>query len=269
MTAAVFEAALAGVLAAGAAADLAAVASSRRTPAGRPHLAVLIALRLAPRVASPAYLRSQTILAGLARRADDIYALKAVAALVAALLASPATIAIGVRPGVALLLVVAAFGFLIPDLVLRRRIARRRERLAVELPAVLDLLAVGLGAGLPIASALEQVARRHGGTLGAELRAAQASVAAGASRGRALSALRDRCPHEGVAAMVAAIERADRHGVRLAPALRAIATDARRHRARAVHERASRAAPQIQLVIALGLVPATMLIVAAVLVSSL
>ena len=63
--------------------------------------------------------------------------------------------------------------------------------------------------------------------------------------------------------MVAAIGRADRHGASLGPALAAIATDAREHRARAIREHAAKAAPQIQLVIALGLVPATMLIVAA------
>jgi tight adherence protein C len=72
-----------------------------------------------------------------------------------------------------------------------------------------------------------------------------------------------RCPLEEVAALVAAIGRAERHGAPLTPSLRAIAVDARAHRAQRLRERAARAAPQIQLVVALLLVPAVMLIVGA------
>ena len=118
-------------------------------------------------------------------------------------------------------------------------------------------------------AALQEVARRHGGLLGTELRIADRAIQAGATRTDALNGLRERCPHEGVAAMVAAIARADRHGASLGPALGSIAAQAREHRARAIREHAARAAPQIQLVIALGLVPATMLIVAAGLLSAL
>lgn len=57
--------------------------------------------------------------------------------------------------------------------------------------------------------------------------------------------------------------RADRHGAPLTPALAALAADARAARARAVREQAAKAAPKIQLVVALLLVPAVMLLVGA------
>ena len=62
---------------------------------------------------------------------------------------------------------------------------------------------------------------------------------------------------------MAAIGRSERHGAPLAPALHALAADARAQRAQRVRERAARAAPKIQLVVALLLVPAVMLLVGA------
>jgi tight adherence protein C len=72
-----------------------------------------------------------------------------------------------------------------------------------------------------------------------------------------------------VRSLVAAIERADRHGAPLAPALAALAHDARADRARALGDQAARAAPKIQLVIAQLLVPGVLLLVAAALVGAL
>ncbi len=63
--------------------------------------------------------------------------------------------------------------------------------------------------------------------------------------------------------LVAALERTERHGAPLGPALAALAADARARRAQRLRERAARAAPKIQLVVALLLVPAVMLVVGA------
>jgi tight adherence protein C len=72
-----------------------------------------------------------------------------------------------------------------------------------------------------------------------------------------------------VAALVAALRRAERHGAPLGGTLAAQAAEARAAHARRLHEQAARAAPKIQLVVALMLVPAAMLLVAAALVASL
>ena len=72
-----------------------------------------------------------------------------------------------------------------------------------------------------------------------------------------------------MAALSAALERAERHGAPLAETLAAQAAEARAAHARRLHEQAAKAAPKIQLVVALLLVPSVMLLVAAALVASL
>jgi tight adherence protein C len=68
---------------------------------------------------------------------------------------------------------------------------------------------------------------------------------------------------------VGALRRSARHGSPLGPALGAIAADARAERARRVRDSAARAAPKVQLIVALLLVPAVLLLVAAALAASL
>lgn len=269
MSAAGLEAAVAAALLTWAAADLLAFARQGGGRERRLERLAISARRLAPGVVSDDRLRARASAAGLGRFGEDILALKCALALMAAVTMVPLAGVLGSRAGGLLLVGTATGAFLAPDLLLARRIAARRRRIAIELPAFLDLLGVTVGAGLPVQAALHEVAQRQGGLLGTELRAAERAFQAGEPREHALEGLRERCPHEGVAAMVSAIARADRHGTKLGAALAAIAVDARQHRARAIREHAAKAAPQIQLVIALGLVPATMLIVAAGLISSL
>jgi tight adherence protein C len=88
----------------------------------------------------------------------------------------------------------------------------------------------------------------------------------GAARSEVLRELVARCPGTGVATLAAAIARSDRHGAPLAPALAALAAEARAEQSRRLRDGAARAAPKIQLVVALVLVPAVMLLVGAVLV---
>jgi tight adherence protein C len=132
-----------------------------------------------------------------------------------------------------------------------------------EIADVLDLLRVCVEAGRAPAAALAEVGARHRGLLGAELRRAAAQLALGRPRAEVHDTLAARCPVDEAAALVAALARADRHGAPLAPALTALAADARAARARQVRERAAKAAPKIQLVIALMLVPAVMLLIGA------
>jgi tight adherence protein C len=193
----------------------------------------------------------------------DVVAIKWGAAMAAVVAALPAATVLPGRLGPLALAAAPAAAFLAPDVWLARRTRRRRAAMAAELADVLDLLHVAVTAGLTPQRALGEVGRRRSGPLAAELRAAAARAGLGVPRADALAALRRRCPLEGVAALVAAIGRAERHGAPLAPALRALAADARAQRAQRLRERAARAAPKIQLVVALLLVPAVMLLVGA------
>lgn len=221
--------------------------------------------------AAPRDLADRIAAAGspLGMNVADVMAAKGAGAVLAVLCAVPAGTVLPGRLGLVGLVAGPAAGFLAPDLWLARRTRRRGAEMDVELADVLDLLRVATEAGLSVSRALGEVGRRRAGLLAAELRACTRAMSLGVRRTDALAQLRRRCPVGGVGPLVAAIDRADRHGAPLAPALAALAADARAQRARAVGDRAARAAPKIQLVVALLLVPSVMLIVAAALLDAL
>jgi tight adherence protein C len=195
-------------------------------------------------------------------------AAKTGAVLVALLAAAGPATALPGRLGPVALVATPLAAAYAPDLLLRRRARRRGRLMRAEVADVLDLLRVCVEAGRSPTAALAEVGRRHRGLLGRELRRAAHAHVLGHARSDVLVDLDARCPLPEIAALVAALRRADRHGAALAPALAALAADARAARARAVREQAAKAAPKIQLVVALLLVPAVMLLVGAALASA-
>ncbi|HEX5713586.1 MAG TPA: type II secretion system F family protein [Solirubrobacterales bacterium] len=184
---------------------------------------------------------------------------------IAALFAAPAA------PGRTALLVaigLPAAGFLVPDALLEREARRRQRRLLAALPDALDLLAVSAGSGRGPAAGLEQLARAGQGPLAEELRLTAAELSYGLPLSAALRSLRARVPGPELATLVATIERSRRFGSPLAEQLRRQAGALRRDGRRATEERAARAAPKIQLVVALVLVPSVLLMIAAALIAN-
>lgn len=239
----------------------------RRDVPPRPWPAGLRLLgRLGRRVGAPAApdLAARIAAAGLERHvtASEVTAAKGGGGLAVALGVAPLLVGSG-RGGALLALGACAGAFLLPDAVLRRRTRTRMRRCAADLADVLDLLRVATAAGMPVARAMGEIGRRHPGLLAAEMRRCAGEIALGVAHATALAGLRARCPLPAVAALVAAIGRADRHGAPVGPALVALAVDARSERARLVADRAARAAPKIQLVVALLLVPSVLLVVGA------
>jgi tight adherence protein C len=247
--------------------------AARRGGGAHPHLAGMTVLlaRIARRAgvrAAPGDLEARIAAAGepLGLAVGDVIALKGAGALGMALVVLPVAGALPARLGSAALLAAPVAGFLLPELVLARRSRARARRIGDELADVLDLLRVAVAAGLPVGRAMGEVGRRMSGVLATELDGAAARIQLGMPLGEALHALVARCPAPGVAALVAAIRRAHVHGAPLTPALEALAAEARAEQARGLRDAAARAAPKIQLVVALVLVPAVMLLVGAVLV---
>jgi tight adherence protein C len=224
------------------------------------------ALAAALRLGLPARLRR----AGLESRLPlgaVLMAKLAAAALggIAALATVPAA------PGRTALLValgMPAAGFVLPDALLEREARRRRRRLLSALPDALDLLAIGSAAGRSPAAGFAEIAGAGTGPLAAELRVAVAELSCGVMLPEALQALRERVPGSEVATLCASIERSRRLGSPLADQLRRQAASLRRDQRRAVEERAARAAPKIQLVVALVLVPSVLLMIAAALIAN-
>jgi tight adherence protein C len=272
---AIMLAATAGVLLALGVVDLVTLAADHRRAAvpsprrpARSARATAVLAQLGRRVgvpAAPLDLGTRLAGAGLARTISptDAMAIKAGAGVAAALLVMPLASALPLRLALVALPASAAAGFLAPDLMLTRRTRRRAERAALELADALDLLRVAVAAGLPTHRALAEVGRRHRGLVADELRASADRLALGVPHTDALATLERSLPLPAIAQLTAAISRAERHGTPLAPTLSALATESRSTRARALQHRAARAAPRIQLTIALLLVPAVLLVVSA------
>lgn len=182
-----------------------------------------------------------------------------------ALAAAPAA------PGHLSLLVTAglpAAGFFLPDALLERRARLRKRRLVGALPDACDLLAVAAAAGRGPASGFAELARGSDGPLAEELRMTVAELSCGRPLSAALRSLRDRVPGSELATLCAAIERSRRYGSPLAEQLRRQSSALRSDQRRAVEEHAAKAAPKIQLVVALILVPSVLLMIVAALIAN-
>ena len=173
------------------------------------------------------------------------------------------------RLGPLIALVAPVAGFLSPDLWLARLAAGRARRVRRELPTLLDLLRVTVEAGSSLGEALRSVGERADGPLAAEWRAIGRQEALGVPLSAALAGMVERVPLPEARALVAALDRARRHGAPLAETLAAQSRDARFALARRVREDAARAGPKMQLVVALLLVPSVLLLVAAALAAAL
>ena len=93
-------------------------------------------------------------------------------------------------------------------------------------------------------------------------------MAWGAGQARALDGLKRRVGGKEIAALCATLERSRRLGSPLADQLRQQSAGLRQDQKRAIEEEAARAAPKIQLVIALVLVPSVLLMIAASLIAN-
>jgi tight adherence protein C len=233
-------------------------------------------LALAARLPEPltGYARSERVverirLAGLESRLDPATLMPIRVA--SAVLAAPfALSAAPLAPGrtSALVLIGAPLGAaLAPDLVLARIAARRRVVVAAALPDALELMAVGAVSGGGPRSLLREAAHGSGGPLREELAAASAVIECGGSQRAVLGEVRAASTPE-LAAMAVALDRSHRLGSPIAEGLREQAASLRAAQTRALESRAAKAAPKIQLVVALLLVPSVLLMIAAAIIAN-
>jgi tight adherence protein C len=160
-------------------------------------------------------------------------------------------------------------GFVAPDFWLARATRVRSEAAVRELPDLLDLMRVSVGAGIAPIRAMGDVAAQFDGPLAAEWLRIAAAVSLGEPQSAAFRSLTERIASEEVRAFAEALQRSQRHGLPLGATLATHATRARDARRRRIREQAARAGPKMQLVVALVLVPSMLLVVAALLVSEL
>jgi tight adherence protein C len=146
-----------------------------------------------------------------------------------------------------LVLLMAAIGFYLPFFWLRRRIARRRRLLLRALPDALDLMAIGVSAGLALDSAMLEVVEKWEGELSREFGQVLNEIRMGISRRQALLNLVERTQIEDIRLIVAALIQAEELGSNISETL-AIQAEQLRIRRRQWAEEQARKAPVKMLI---------------------
>ena len=267
-------AALAGALVAATEAARAA-AVDRRTnaaPAAHRGAPVLIGVGRAVVSVAPGLGRRPAFLAGPRAAAAaaaagltqaDVAALRAGAAVTFGCVGLAALLLVGGVAGVLLAVLTGLAGAAYADVWLRSADRARRERIEREAPALLELVAAAVAAGVLLDAALAGARAAVSGPLAEQLDLAHANIELGHPRRVELLELAERTGSPSLAGLALAVSLSDRLGVPMADALRRAARRARADRMRVVSERAAAAAPRVLLVVVFVLVPAALIPMAA------
>jgi tight adherence protein C len=136
--------------------------------------------------------------------------------------------------------VCAAIGVLLPDQLLSRAARVRRDRIAAELPTVLEFLTLSLSAGEAVLDALRRVARAGNGDLAREIAVVVAQVNAGVPLASALQRCADEIQLPALSRTVDQLVGALDRGSPLVEVLRAQAQDSRDDAKRSLLEAAGK-----------------------------
>ncbi len=165
-----------------------------------------------------------------------------------------------------LLSVLLAFGLglILPSMWLNWRIHRRKERLQLALPDMMDLSVVCVEAGLGLDQALVRIGRELRGPhpdLSDELRAYELETNAGMSRVVALRNLATRTDLDDLKALTAVLVQADRFGTSIGQSLRIFSDSLRTKRRQLAEERAAKLNVKMVVPLVIFIFPAIVVVV--------
>jgi len=141
--------------------------------------------------------------------------------------------------------VIAFFGFLAPMLLLRRRAKNRQNQFWKALPDSIDLLTTCVEAGLSLDFAFQRVAERHHGPVGDELSRMLREKALGQTRREALTAMADRMDLPDLNVLVNSVIQAEVLGTSIGQVLRIQSRQLRTRRRQRAEQAARQAAPKM------------------------
>ncbi len=165
--------------------------------------------------------------------------------------------------------VLAVAGHLGPVRWVQARARRRRRQVVRELPELIDLVVICTEAGMALDPSLRLAAERLPGVLATEVGHALRELDLGTRRRDAYVALAQRLGVPELTGLVGALLQADELGAPIASVLTRQAELLRSARTQDIREHAARAAPKVQLIVAMVMVPAALLVVLGVLVIQL
>ncbi|MES9899106.1 MAG: type II secretion system F family protein [Sedimenticola sp.] len=160
--------------------------------------------------------------------------------------------------------VVALFGFYLPDGYLDHRIQRRQTTLQESFPDAMDMLMVCIEAGMGLDSAInrvgEEIVFSHP-QLGTEFRLVGLELRAGKERESALRSLADRTGLEEIESFVAVLIQAEQFGTSIAKTLRDFSNEMRTKRIQIAQEKAAKLPVKLIFPVLLFIFPALFLVI--------
>lgn len=168
----------------------------------------------------------------------------------------------GATPGARLALAGAAFTFAILPLIWILDLRSRRHRsIRRDLPYALDLLTLGVEAGLDFTVAIQRLSEKMGrGPLPMEFRRMNNDLGMGSSRRDAMASFRDRIEMTDINVFVASLIQAEELGSPLGPILRIQGDQLRERRFQRAEALAMKAPVKIIFPLALFILPVTMMV---------
>jgi len=140
--------------------------------------------------------------------------------------------------GGALMAILLALGWRVPDFWLSRMVTSRRRLIEKALPDVLDLLSVSVEAGLGLDGAIQKVGEKFPEPTSGEFRELLKSIRLGTPRADALRTLADRTALPDMRTFAAAVIQAEQLGVSVSRVLRVQSEALRQRRKQRVEEKA-------------------------------
>jgi tight adherence protein C len=143
--------------------------------------------------------------------------------------------------------ILAASGFLLPDLTLVNAAQKRTDEVRRRLPDAIDLLNLCVESGMGFQAALSQVAATQDGPVAEELSRVLREMQLGQSRHQALRSLAARTKQEDLLRFINAMNQVDRLGIPISSVLREQAKEMRARRRDRARERAQKVPVKIML----------------------
>lgn len=158
-------------------------------------------------------------------------------------------------------LVLVAAGYFLPLFWLRRRVRKRQHEIARALPDALDMMTVGVEAGLAFESALAKVGEQWDNALTRELHRAVIEMRVGVPRSEALERMAQRAGVQELSTFVAVLVQSHQMGVSIAHVLHDQAALMRERRRQRVEELARQASVKMVFPLVFLIFPALMVVV--------
>lgn len=153
--------------------------------------------------------------------------------------------------------------FMLPDVLIGIRGAKRQEEIARSLPDILDQITISVEAGLGFDTAIAHVAHNVEGPLSMELAHMLQDVKLGMSRAQAFESLTERTDVQELRQFVVALQQGEKLGVPIAQVLRVQSSELRTIRRQTAEEAAQKVPVKMIIPLVLFILPALILIVLA------